>query len=124
MRAALVGMKHRPPALDVVERLPDGTKLLLVREPGNTFDRNAVAVYFQLGYIPRSAAAKLAPVLDNQTNLVGVAKAEFQYHPQWPQLEIDDGTKPPPPPPDIVTGPPTGPAAPSRTPLDDDEIPF
>lgn len=88
MKAALVGMKFRPPALDFVERLPDQTKLLLVREPGNTHDPNAVAVYFQLGYIPKTAARNLAPLLDASTSLVGTATAEFQYHPQWPQLEI------------------------------------
>jgi hypothetical protein len=90
MRTTLVGMRFRPPALDFVERLPDGTKLLLVREPGNIHDANAVAVYFQLGYIPAKAAAKLAPILDASASPRGVTAAEFQYHPQWPQLEIKD----------------------------------
>lgn len=126
MRAALVGMKFRPPALDVVERLPDGTKLLLVREPGNLYDRNAVAVYFQLGYIPKSAAAKLAPLLDASTTLVGTTKAEFQYHPEWPQLEIADDPSSPPieTPVEIVTGPPPTTPKPKVDPDLDDEIPF
>lgn len=88
MRAALVGMKYRPPALDIVERLENNTELLLVREPANTHDPNAVAVYFKLGFIPRPAAAKLAPILDNSATLVGTTTAKFNYHPQWPQLEI------------------------------------
>lgn len=90
MRAALVGMKYYPPALDIVERLPEGTKLLLVREPANTHDPNAVAVYFKLGHIPKQRAAILAPLLDASSTLVGTTMAEFAYHPEWPQLEIKE----------------------------------
>lgn len=127
MRAALVGMKFRPPALDTVERLPDGTELLLVREPGNTHDHNAVAVYFKLGFIPRTAAAKLAPLLDKQVSgLVGMTKAQFQYHPQWPQLEIADDPSTPPPaePPVVKSNSPLDYTPPPMRGPDDEEIPF
>lgn len=129
MRAALVGMKFRPPALDIVERLPDNTPLLLVREPGNVHDRNAIAVYIQLGFIPKARAAKLAPLLDAQTNLVGTIRGRFQYHPQWPQVDIDDDPNSPPapePPIEHLARPPGAPVELKQTIRDDsdDEIPF
>jgi hypothetical protein len=42
---SLVGMRFRPPALDIVNSLKIGDKLLAIREPGNPYDENAVAVY-------------------------------------------------------------------------------
>lgn len=44
-----------------------GTKVQLTREPENTFDSNAIAIYFgreQLGYVPKAVAAVLAFVMD------------------------------------------------------------
>jgi hypothetical protein len=50
-------------------RMRAGTPLKLVREPRNKHDLNAIAVYtsifsIQLGHIPRSLAAELAPLMD------------------------------------------------------------
>lgn len=42
--APLVGMHFRPPASDVVNLLPVGTKLILQREPLNPYDSNAIRV--------------------------------------------------------------------------------
>lgn len=91
MQTKLVGMQYRPPALDLVERIPDGTQLLLIREPGNIHDPNAVAVYWHIGYVPASAAAKLAPRMDNAASgLRATLTAEFAYNPGWPRLEIPE----------------------------------
>ena len=51
---------------------PESISIRLEREPGNEHDRNAVAVYaavegrgaYQMGYLPRSLAAFIAPLLD------------------------------------------------------------
>ncbi|KNZ72866.1 Putative SWI/SNF-related matrix-associated actin-dependent regulator of chromatin subfamily A member 3-like 1, partial [Termitomyces sp. J132] len=46
-----------------------GEQVLLIREPGNPYDRNAVQVknisQVQVGHLPRQLVAKLAPLLDN-----------------------------------------------------------
>lgn len=47
----VVGMYHRPPALQVILELPIGTKLLLMREPTNQYDPNAIKVFLP-GFSP------------------------------------------------------------------------
>jgi hypothetical protein len=46
-----------------------GSFFILVREPGNTFDKNAIKVMaygnLDLGYIPKYTAELLAPLLDS-----------------------------------------------------------
>lgn len=60
----LVGMKHHPPALRALSIAPDGTELLLVREPANKYDPNAIQVVMILGYIKKERALALAPRMD------------------------------------------------------------
>jgi hypothetical protein len=60
----LVGISHTPCARDVVPLLKDGTPLLLLREPDNPHDPNAIQVYLQLGYVKKEQAAQLAKLLD------------------------------------------------------------
>ena len=51
---------------------PESITIRLEREPGNEHDKNAVAVYaavegrraYQMGYLPRTLAAFIAPLLD------------------------------------------------------------
>jgi hypothetical protein len=57
----------------------------LVREPGNTFDSNAVKVMLgdlYLGYLPALVAAKVAPHMDNGTHLIAelIKINESPYH--------------------------------------------
>ena len=64
---SIVGSSFRPGASNLISRLRQGQSLLLVREPKNKYDQNAVLVVWSnraLGYIPRGLAAKIAPVLD------------------------------------------------------------
>lgn len=41
----LVGMRFRPPALDIVANLPLGTRLLARRQPENPHDENAIQIF-------------------------------------------------------------------------------
>lgn len=48
-------------------RVAEGDAFVLVREPSNPYDPNAVAVFYKgehIGYAPREDAASLAPVMD------------------------------------------------------------
>jgi len=53
--------------VDVFEDLKIGTQLLLMAEPENRFDPNAVAIYYQeekLGFVPREENALLRKFLN------------------------------------------------------------
>lgn len=52
-----VGSKHRPKGVDIVRQMDDRHPVLLVREPENPYDPNAIAVYVQIGYVPKAQAA-------------------------------------------------------------------
>jgi HIRAN domain len=63
---SIVGQKHRGFDPYLTGTLP-GTPVVLVREPGNKFDPNAVMVWIDgkhVGYIPSKDAAALAPFID------------------------------------------------------------
>lgn len=63
---SIVGMNFRGTE-DVVRKLAGGEPLKLVREPGNKFDKNAVAVWMGdvcLGYVPRTQNSVLAAFID------------------------------------------------------------
>lgn len=65
-RYSIVGMNFRKSEKFVAELVP-GTKLSLVREPGNKFDKNAVAVWcgdVHVGYVPKAQNAVLAKFID------------------------------------------------------------
>lgn len=52
---------------EVFDNLHIGTKLQLVREDENSYDSNAVAIFYQdqmLGYVPRAINRELALLLD------------------------------------------------------------
>jgi single-stranded-DNA-specific exonuclease len=58
---------------DVVAGLRPDAQLELVRQPGNEYDANAIAVHFgnlQLGYIRREIAAHIAPAMDGGASYV------------------------------------------------------
>lgn len=68
--------------------------LVLIREPDNRYDPNAIAVHApsigMLGHLPRGTAERMAPEIDAGTEwaarLVGVAV--HQDNPEQPGLEI------------------------------------
>lgn len=123
----LVGLSHRP---DNVRRfanfLQDGQALLLVREPANPFDPNAIQVYVHIGYVKAKQAAAIAPNMDAGVLKVPMIDAEVvEARGSYITLEIDDqylktGERPQEKPPEPKPQPTQ---APKRS-VDDDEIPF
>lgn len=66
-QTSIVGSSFHRGADVWIAKMAGGQQLRLVREPGNAYDKNAVAVYiFQqhLGYIPRGFAAEIALLID------------------------------------------------------------
>lgn len=62
----IVGVTHDN-RQELIRKLDVGKELQLIREPQNTYDRNAIAVYSdlgQLGYIPKETAISLAESMD------------------------------------------------------------
>ena len=52
---------------EIISKIVNGTELCIVREKDNSYDPNAVGIYwgqYQIGYIPRDVAAKIAPQID------------------------------------------------------------
>lgn len=56
----IVGMHFRPPAKAVMAHLPAGASLLLVREPENPYDPNAIKVLVGTDAIPATQAESFA----------------------------------------------------------------
>lgn len=56
--APIVGMHFRPPAKDVINLLPGGCRLILMREPDNPYDVNAIKVLLP-GFSPEGEHAAL-----------------------------------------------------------------
>lgn len=73
-RYALVGIKHRGSAvMSLVETLPPGEQVTLIRDPTNPYDPNAVQVWVRgvhIGFVPTNMNKNLAARMD-------AAKAEF-----------------------------------------------
>lgn len=69
LRTVIVGEGFHPGATDRRMELTAGEVLVLVREPSNLFDKNAVAVFssdgVKLGYVPRTEAPVVAKVIDS-----------------------------------------------------------
>lgn len=55
---------------EIIALVRDGDDILLVPEPDNAFDRNAVKVLWQerhIGYLPKDTAAEVAPMLNGHS---------------------------------------------------------
>jgi hypothetical protein len=80
----LAGFRHAA-AEEVWAQLRAGDELLLVREPQNAFDENAVRVEWRghkLGYVPRRDNAALAWALDRGETLhARISRAEWHPNP-------------------------------------------
>lgn len=66
-QVAITGSSFHPGAGNWIARLKPGQQLLVLREPQNRYDPNAVSVWtFHqcLGYFPRGFAAEVAPLID------------------------------------------------------------
>lgn len=63
----IVGTNHVPGGFARLAALPDRAPLMLVRQPDNAFDKNAIRVrtgVLDLGYIARNEAEHLAGYID------------------------------------------------------------
>ena len=80
----LAGFRHAE-AADAWPDLRQGDELVLVREPDNAFDKNAVRVEWRgrkLGYVPRRENAALAWALDRgETLRARVSRCEWHPNP-------------------------------------------
>ena len=71
LQCPVVGFHYYQP-LDKAGEMQAGETLTLVREPQNTHDKNAIAIYWQeqkIGYVPRTNNTALAALMDDQQPL-------------------------------------------------------
>lgn len=66
-KLGFVGAKYRPAGEALVRQLEPRHPVLLIREPTNPKDPNAIAVYVQIGYVPKAQAAQWASQIDTLT---------------------------------------------------------
>lgn len=125
----LVGMSFYKNATKVVKELTDDTTLLLVREPRNKFDPNAIGVYMKLGHINRDVAMELAPLADIGKRGLGGPGFKPENHIcffgsfQWEDNGVVSGDPPKGPTIVVLYADPTTISTKKET-SDDDEIPF
>jgi hypothetical protein len=90
-RSPLAGFRHYE-APDVWRDVRAGDRLVLVREPGNPYDPNAVRIDWQgrqLGYLPRSENAAVARQLDRGTALEARVARLVQNRNRSVRLEVE-----------------------------------
>jgi len=88
---ALVGMRHRG-TQTFVDGLPNREPLMLIREAGNRYDRNAVQVWARgrhAGYIKGTQAPSLAMAMDRAGDPRRPAKLHHSSADRWPMVEED-----------------------------------
>lgn len=78
-RAPLVGMRFHPPATAILQCLPAGAPLVLVPEPENPYDANAIAVRVATAAVPLDQHPKLALTLGG----FGYDLDQFLAEPEW-----------------------------------------
>ena len=70
MMTYIAGAPYHTGAREAIAKLRRGEELVLIREPSNPHDLNAVAVHAadgtKLGYVPRVDAPAVAKVLDRE----------------------------------------------------------
>ena len=89
--SALAGFHHHR-ATAIWPFLREGEPLVLVRESINTFDRDAVAVYFRndkIGYVPRRENHVVAQMLDRGQQLIAkVTQLRNEQNP-WRRVRFE-----------------------------------
>ncbi len=86
----MVGMKFLDTE-DIVKAMQPGAEILLLREPHNEHDRNAIAVYgagLHLAYVKGTEAVGLAREMDSK-GLKSLSGAFRVTADRWPQVEVD-----------------------------------
>lgn len=88
---ALVGMKHRGTEA-LVDALPQGEPLTLIREADNRFDRFAVQVWARgvhVGFIKSAQVRPIAIAMDSNSLTTRDARLAIDGG-KWPMVEIDE----------------------------------
>lgn len=97
----MVGMQHRGSDA-VVSDLHHHESLLLLREPGNAFDRNAIQVWARgqhVAFIPKKENVALAALMDERGRSIQDFKMNARFVAgKWPRLEVVDAVAPAPEP--------------------------
>lgn len=76
----IVGAFYRPPAQAVLAVLPVGSPLMLVAEPENPHDQNAVAVWMNTQDIPEASYDKLRTTLPDSGHTLESLLKEGELH--------------------------------------------
>jgi len=88
MKTYIAGAPYHEGARDAIAKLRRADELVLVGEPSNPHDRNAVAVHAadgtKLGYVPRVDAGAIAKVLDREL----ACSCRFGGSPSTTSIEI------------------------------------
>lgn len=79
MMLSIVGCHFRPPAKDLLQVMATGTPLMLVREPENPYDPNAIKVMVATTDIDEAWADDLRPMLASR----GLDWSDLQAEPEW-----------------------------------------
>ncbi len=91
---AVAGITFRPvPAQIIATNMDAATKLTLIREPGNKYDKNAIRIYADgewIGFIPAISARTMAPMLDRGDRVEIVMKPPFKKFDVLLHREIED----------------------------------
>lgn len=97
-RTYIAGTKYRPGAEAHLLTLPTDAELLLIREPTNEHDRNAVKIMDRdmlLGYVPRDLAAEVGTLILEQRLIKcvrsGKPGAGIHIHYSKPEDQITHG---------------------------------
>lgn len=80
---SIVGMEHQH-STEIVAALQTGTDVILVREPTNPYDPNAIEVWVgnrRVGYIPRSQNKVLAAFIDKHGSTTNMVAMDAAYQP-------------------------------------------
>lgn len=97
MLVALVGTRYRGQEMvDLLASLPQGEPLVLVREPNNKYDRNAVQVWARghhVGFVKGTQNRALAMAMDAAALAVPGGAARPAYS-KPAKLAIDGGKQP------------------------------
>lgn len=66
LAAPIVGAYHRPPAKTILQFLPGGAQITLVKEPENPYDPSAIKVFVDPTQVPESQLSELTNALPLQ----------------------------------------------------------
>ena len=74
------------------EQLSVGDELLLIREPDNPYDENAVAIYWEgikLGYLPRVENIAVARMMDKGQRINALIENKQKSDDPWERMTVE-----------------------------------